>query len=138
MKKVVVRFPNSMKEYVYQTELNLIKNAVYYITNEEGYTYDSPVTIIGYVKDDKYKGKYRTIVSVSIVSAPPKKDDGIYKVIFNEEKKTTVVVWKDKTKTVVKCQDGDTFDREKGLMACYMKRIFNNRGYYNDILKKYC
>ena len=30
------------------------------------------------------------------------------------------------------------FDREKGLMACYMKRIFNNRGYYNDILKKYC
>ena len=86
MKKVVVRFPNSMKEYVYQTELNLIKNAVYYITNEEGYTYDSPVTIIGYVKDDKYKRKYRTITSVSIVSAPPKKDDGIYKVVFNEEK----------------------------------------------------
>lgn len=34
----------------------------------------------------------------------------------------TIVFWSDNTKTVVKAQNGEPFDAEKGLMACIMKR----------------
>ena len=37
----------------------------------------------------------------------------IKNVIFNDP--ATIVFWEDGTKTVVKCQDGDEFDPEKGL-----------------------
>ena len=58
------------------------------------------------------------------------------KVIFNEP--ATIVYWSDKTKTVVKCGEDDTYDKEKGLALCYMKKLFNNKGNYNEILKKWC
>ena len=37
----------------------------------------------------------------------------IEKVIFNDP--ATIVIWADGSKTVVKCQEGDVFDKEKGL-----------------------
>jgi len=42
------------------------------------------------------------------------------KVIFNPP--ATIVIWEDGTKTVVKCMEGDTYDAEKGLALCYMKK----------------
>lgn len=63
---------------------------------------------------------------------------GIEKVIFNKE--ATVVLWKDGTKTVVKCQDGDNFDKEKGLaMAICKKALGTNASHsnFNDIFKKW-
>lgn len=63
---------------------------------------------------------------------------GIEKVIFNNP--ATVVLWKDGTKTVVKCQDGDNFDKEKGLaMAICKKALGTNASHsnFNDILKKW-
>lgn len=65
-------------------------------------------------------------------------DDGIRNVYFNEAKRTTVVCWKDGTKTIVKCQPGDTFSKETGLALCYMKKAFDNRSCFNETLKKYC
>ena len=58
----------------------------------------------------------------------------IEKVIFNPP--ATIVQWKDGTKTVVKCQDGDEFDWEKGLAMAYVKRAFNNERTYYGIFKK--
>ena len=58
------------------------------------------------------------------------------KVIFNNP--ATIVYWSDDTKTVVKCGEDDTFDKEKGLALCYMKKWFSNKGNYNDTLKKWC
>lgn len=60
----------------------------------------------------------------------------ITNVIFNEP--ATIVFWNDGTKTVVKCQEGDTFDKEKGLaMAIAKKYIGNNKGSYANEIKKW-
>lgn len=63
-----------------------------------------------------------------------RKED-IKKVIFNNP--ATIVYWKDGTKTVVKCQDDDRFDKEKGLAMAIVKKLFGNKGNYNKIFKKY-
>lgn len=55
-------------------------------------------------------------------------------VIFNDP--ATVVFWTDGTKTVVKTQDGEPFDPEKGLVMAIAKKSFGNQGnYYNEIRK---
>lgn len=57
-------------------------------------------------------------------------------VIFHDP--ATIVYWDDGTKTVVKCGEDDTYDKEKGLALCYMKKYYGNKGNYNEILKKWC
>lgn len=59
----------------------------------------------------------------------------ITKVIFNNP--ATIVFWRDGTKTVVKCNPGDVFDPEKGLAMACTKKLFGNKGYYNDIFRKW-
>lgn len=66
------------------------------------------------------------------------KNDGIYHVHFNEAKGVTVVVWNDGTKTIVKCQNNEFFDAEKGLALCYMKKALGNKSNFNDVLKRWC
>lgn len=56
------------------------------------------------------------------------------KVIFNEP--ATIVIWKDGSKTVVKCQKNDKYDPEKGLALCFMKKVLGNKGNFNNILKR--
>ena len=58
------------------------------------------------------------------------------KVIFNGP--ATIVYWADGVKTVVKAQDGEPFDQEKGLAMAMIKRLFGNTGRYNEIFKKFC
>ena len=134
MKTIGVSFPNSSKVYVYQTNFKLIKGAVYEITADGDHTYTSPVKVLGPVKCD-YTGNIRTITDVKLVQAPPRKDSGIKKVYINKKKQAITILWKDETSTTVICQSGDTFDEEKGILACYMKKVFENRGYYNEIIK---
>lgn len=59
----------------------------------------------------------------------------ITNVIFNDP--ATIVFWSDHTKTVVKCQDGDLFDAEKGLAMAISKKYFGNRGHYCEEFKKW-
>lgn len=59
----------------------------------------------------------------------------IEKVIFNDP--ATVVYWKDGTKTVVKAQDGEPFDKEKGLAMAIVKKVYGNKGSYNEIFKEF-
>ena len=59
----------------------------------------------------------------------------IKNVIFNDP--ATIVFWKDGTKTVVKCQDGDEFDPEKGLAMAIVKKAYGNKGSYCNKLKKW-
>lgn len=58
----------------------------------------------------------------------------IERAIFNDP--ATVVIWNDGTKTVVKCQDGDEYDPEKGLALCCMKKMFGNKGKFNDVMRE--
>ena len=48
----------------------------------------------------------------------------IRQVIFDEASKTTVVLWFDDDKTVVRCGEGETFDRYTGFMAAICKKMF--------------
>ncbi len=59
----------------------------------------------------------------------------IKNVIFNDP--ATIVFWADGTKTVVKAQDGDIFDPEKGLAMAISKKALGNKGNYCDELKKW-
>lgn len=56
-------------------------------------------------------------------------------VIFNEP--ATIVLWKDGTKTVVKCGKRDNYDKEKGLAMCIVKKINGNKGNFNNLFKKW-
>ena len=60
--------------------------------------------------------------------------NSITKVIFNDP--ATIVIWSDGTKTVVKCDERDEFDPEKGLAMAICKKHFGG-GFYNDIFKKW-
>ena len=59
----------------------------------------------------------------------------IKNVIFNDP--ATIVFWEDGTKTVVKCQDGDKFDPEKGLAMAIAKKAYGNKGGYCNKMKKW-
>ena len=59
----------------------------------------------------------------------------IKNVIFNDP--ATIVFWTDGTKTVVKCQDDDIFDPEKGLAMAISKKALGNKGNYCNELKKW-
>jgi len=56
-------------------------------------------------------------------------------VIFNDP--ATIVIWSDDTKTVVKCQEGDTYSEELGLAMCISKKYFGNKGNFNEVFKKW-
>lgn len=72
---------------------------------------------------------YYASVSASI-SVP-----AIKKVIFNYP--ATIVLWNDESKTVVKCQDGDIYDPEKGLAMAISKKALGNKGNYCNEFKKW-
>lgn len=59
----------------------------------------------------------------------------IEKVVFNDP--ATIVVWKDRTKTVVKCQEGDEFDPEKGLAMAIAKKALGNKSNFNNTIKRW-
>lgn len=77
--------------------------------------------------------KYDLITSTpwSPIIIKPKVD----RVIFHNP--ATIIYWKDGSKTVVKCQPGDTYDEEKGFMAAYLKKLLGNDNTFNKEIKKY-
>lgn len=78
-----------------------------------------------------------TIKNGSYIKVPSPKQNAmnsITNVIFNNP--ATIVFWSDGTKTVVKCDERDEFDPEKGLAMAICKKHFGG-GFYNDIFKKW-
>lgn len=59
---------------------------------------------------------------------------GIEKVIFNPP--ATIVIWKDGSKTVVKCMEGDSFSEWTGLSLCICKKILGED--FHGFFRKYC
>lgn len=49
----------------------------------------------------------------------------------------TIVFWIDGSKTVVKCQENDAYDPEKGLVMAIIKRACGNTGCYYKEFKKW-
>lgn len=56
-------------------------------------------------------------------------------VIFNNP--ATIVFWADGTKTVVKCQNGEEFDPEKGLAMAIAKKIYGGKHEYYEVFAKF-
>lgn len=57
----------------------------------------------------------------------------IKKIIFNDP--ATIIIWSDKSKTVVKCMEGDTWDPEKGFMAAYLTKILGQKRFHSELKK---
>ena len=57
------------------------------------------------------------------------------KVIFSDP--CTIVIWPDNTKTIVRTQNGDVFDPEKGLAMAIAKKAYDNNSGYYDVFKKW-
>ena len=143
------------KTYLFRTELNLELGEWYDIFTKESGGYSSPVKVVKeHSSTYLYNGSmYKEIIaakpvcsyakidetehSINTNSSSPK-DGYIDQVWFNPAKGTTVVRWIDGSKTMVKCQEGEPFDKEKGLALCYMKRTLGNKGSFNETLKKWC
>lgn len=85
--------------------------------------------------DERTKNIYKRMVN-SMYGANPYYRPEIKDVIFNDP--ATIVFWTDDTKTVVKCQEGDIFDPEKGLTMAIAKKIYGNKGSYCNVIKKWC
>ncbi len=58
----------------------------------------------------------------------------IERVIFHDP--ATIVYWKDGTKSVVKANN-EKFDKEKGLLAAIAKKVYGNKGSFNNIIKHF-
>lgn len=155
-KIVEVKFlGTSDKTYFFSTELNLELGEWYDIFTKESGGYSSPVKV---VKEHSSTYLYNCSMYKEIIAAKPvcfyakidktkpsvtidsnkNKDGFIDQVWFNPVKGTTVVRWIDGSKTMVRCQEGEIFDKEKGLALCYMKRTLDNKSSFNEILKKWC
>ena len=80
---------------------------------------------------EQYYFDYSSIIFKEPIKAIP----SIKKVIFNEP--ATIVFWEDGSKTVVKCQDGDIYDQEKGLAMAISKKALGNKGNYCNEFKKW-
>ena len=85
--------------------------------------------------DERTKNIYKRMVN-SMYGANPYYRPEIKEVIFNDP--ATIVFWTDGTKTVVKCQEGDIFDPEKGLTMAIAKKAYGNKGSYCNVIKKWC
>lgn len=60
----------------------------------------------------------------------------IQDVIFSNP--CTIVFWKDGSKTVVKKQKGDKWNKETGLAMAMAKKFYQNTNIFNDELRKWC
>ena len=59
----------------------------------------------------------------------------IHKVIFNNP--CTIILWSDKTKTIVKCGEDEEYDPEKGMAMAISKKFLGNKGNYYETFKKW-
>lgn len=110
---------------------NMTFNSLYYKTvNENGEPIGEPITLGDTItlKFDRAYPYEPTWMELGLRAR-------ITNVIFNPP--ATIVFWNDKTKTVVKCQDDDEWDAEKGLAMAIAKKYFGNRGRYNKEFKKW-
>lgn len=54
-------------------------------------------------------------------------EDYVKKVYFNQP--YTIVIWKDGTKTIVKCSKGCKYDKYTGLVTCFLKKFMGDYGF---------
>ena len=90
--------------------------------------------IEGYFRPEVYKARNarekRTKKPTWACQVLPK----MKKVIFNGP--ATTILWKDGSKTTVKCQAEDVWSDEVGIAMCCLKRILGNEGNFDNIFRE--
>lgn len=66
---------------------------------------------------------------------PPKKVPEVDRIIYSGNK--TIVIWKDKTKTIVACSEGETYDEFDGFTAALAKKIYGSTCAVKREIKKH-
>ena len=87
--------------------------------------------IEGYFYPEKYeihRGRERCSMPITPKKPLPKK------VIFSGP--ATTILWKDGTKTTVKCSDEDVWADDVGIAMCYLKKMLGNKGNFNNIFRE--
>ena len=133
---VKVIFGSGSKIYAYNTSLDLLMGGVYDIVSSGSNGsrgYDSYVTVMRV--EPGHDPTLRTITEARIIKYPCKPEKPYKQVVVNKSKRTICVVWKDGTRTVMKCHPEDEWDEEKGIAICFMKKAFQNRGCYYDTFR---
>lgn len=82
---------------------------------------------------DKMKSRFDNPSCAPIFSMGISVIKEIKQVIFNNP--ATIILWADGTKTVVKCKDGDKYDKQTGFLMCYLKGIVGNKTLLKEIDK---
>ena len=59
----------------------------------------------------------------------------VKKVIFSGDR--TIIMWNDGTKTVTQCHELDMYDKEKGILACMAKKLYENTNLFNEVIQEY-
>lgn len=108
------------------------------ITIQQGILGEPPTaeaTLVAWGADEIME--FKKLIQGTLKSTTSHMSFAIKKVIFNNP--ATIVLWKDGTKTVVKCGNGDVYDKEKGLALCFMKKALGNKvkGKYQKAFEKY-
>ena len=80
-------------------------------------------------------GRFPTDYTQYAVKTSKPIDFTIEKVIYNNP--ATIVMWKDGTKTVVKCSEDEWYDPEKGLAMAICKKALGNQGNYYNVFTKH-
>lgn len=98
--------------------------------------------IISYLTQDVFRARdlctHNTVTSsygkVTTTKNPDIKPT-IKRVMFNPP--ATIIFWSDDTKTVVKCQEGDTYNPETGFALAYLKKLLGNDNTFNKEIDKW-
>ena len=93
-------------------------------------TVDDPM--LAAIKPEKEPSYYNTSVWTQ---THPNRVPNINRVIFRHP--ATIVFWADDTKTVVKVQNNEPFDPEKGLAMAIAKKVYGNKGSYFDNISRH-
>ena len=110
-------------------------------TKEDNRTFFDDEMLDFLLKEVMEKKAKETVENLEKALEEEKRDDikefsnDIDHVLFNNP--WTIVFWKDGSVTRVKCQKGDTYDREKGFAIAVIKHIFGDTNYFNTIFKKW-
>ena len=87
-----------------------------------------------YIKHDLETVKYPNLpINATYGFMKPKLE--IKRAIFNPP--ATIILWNDGTKSVVKCQNGEEYDAEKGFALAYLKKLLGNDNTFNKEINKW-
>lgn len=112
-------------------------------TITESYLKKKIMEVVEMLKGDNMAFVNSSLGSLSgtIITAPTKFSFSmdyrrqIKKVIFNDP--ATIIFWEDGSKTVVKCQPDDKYDKMTGFAMACAKYMFGNEGNYYEVFKKW-